>query len=129
MVVTLITISFSVVSVCGGGFCFTTLVEVLAPLVSLGTVCLRPGPLQLCHLSLISILRGQSHMLGGTKVALDLSSRVGFRAGRFLDMRRSLRLSSSSQVRDVDKGCCGVFQRVEFGTDFFLNAFGRDRSM
>ena len=80
MVVTLITIWFCVVSVCCGGFWLTTLVlpslvgiqvvavwwcapldrglsicmcEVLAPLVSLGTVCLRPGLPQLCHQAIL----------------------------------------------------------------------------
>ncbi len=143
MVVTMITIWLSVVSVCCGDFWLTTLV--LPSLVGIQVVALwwcahldraihfhvrSAGSIGFdfrnfaTKLSFISILMGQSHVHGGTNVALDLSSRVGFRGGRFLDMRESLRLSSSSQV-DMDEGCCGVFQWVEFGTDFFLNAFGR----
>ena len=95
----LITIWFSVVSVCCGGFCLTTLV--LPRLVGIQVVAVWWLGRFVCFLdfrnfatklSLISILRGQSHVLGGTDVALDLSSRVGFRGGRFLDMRGSLRL-------------------------------------
>ena len=39
-----------------------------------------------------------------TKVAGDLSSRAGFRDGRYLDFRGSLKLLSSPHLRGGDKG-------------------------
>ena len=65
----------------------------------------RPGLLALCQLSSpFQFFRSAIWDDWRTKVAGDLSSRAGFRCGRYLDFRGSLKLLSSPNLRGGDKG-------------------------
>ena len=68
-------------------------------------VWLRPGLPALCQISSpFQFFREAVWGAWRTKVAGDLSSRAGFRGGRYLDFRGSLKLSSSPHLRGGDKG-------------------------
>ena len=59
----------------------------------------------LCHLaSPRTYFKSAVRDAWSAKVARDLSARLGFRNGRFLDFRGSFRLLRSSHVRSGDKG-------------------------
>ena len=68
-------------------------------------VWLRPGLPALCQISSpFQFFREAVWGAWRTKVAGDLSSRAGFRGGRYLDFRGSLKLLSSPHLRGGDKG-------------------------
>ena len=68
-------------------------------------VWLRPGWPALCQISSpFQFFREAIWGAWRTKVAGDLSSRAGFRGGRYLDFRGSLKLLSSPHLRGGDKG-------------------------
>ena len=82
-------------------FCFL----VLRLLGSLLCVWLRPGLPALCQVSSPSQFFPKAVWdAWRTKVAGDLGSRAGFRGGRYLDLRGSLKLLSSPHPRGGDKG-------------------------
>ena len=68
-------------------------------------VWLRPGLPALCQISSpLEFFRNCVWDAWRTKVAGDLSSRAGFRDGRYLDFRSSLKLLPSPHLRGEDKG-------------------------
>ena len=91
-------------------------------------VWLRPGLPALCQVSSpFQFFREAIWGAWRTKVAGDLRSRAGFRGGRYLDFRGSLKLLSSPHLRGGDKGLLrGILSGV-FGMDF-LSALSQEKS-
>ena len=91
---------------------FGSLLLVLSSAASLGfswdsdlCVWLRPGLPALCQVSRpFQFFRKAVWDAWRTKVAGDLSSQAGFRGGRYLDLRGSLELLSSSHLGGGDEG-------------------------
>ena len=74
--------------------------------LGLGFMCLAQAwfACSLSDLQSFSVFSGGCLGCLETKVAGDLSSRAGFRGGRYLDFRGCLKLLSSPHLRGGDKG-------------------------
>ena len=88
-----------------------------------------PGLPHLCQISSL-LLYFKSAILDARcgKVSGGLSSPIGFGDCRFLDLKGSLKLASTSHLRGGGKGFCGTSCLEVFGTDFTFNV-SEEKSM